>query len=176
MQADGRPRDERCGAGEGRSDVDFAAQHNRAFRSEEIAQNAAEGGCDDAHRNGHGRACLHQQRSLSSNDGKNTKACGIEPQQKLVAGLRDVSREKHKTRDQYARDQISRRVNPEYGSRAEQNVPKCSAANSCNRSQQHESDDVHLLARGYQRARDREPNHAGPIQNRDCGLKHHHIQ
>jgi hypothetical protein len=50
-----------------------------------------------------------------------------------VAGLRDVSREEHNTGDCHARDQISGRVDPEYGIRSEQNVPKSSAANSCHR-------------------------------------------
>ena len=92
-----------------------------------------------------------RETNFSSNDGKNTKAERVEPEQKLVAGLRDVSREEHNAGDCHARDQISGLVDPEYGIRSEQNVPKRSAANSCHRSQQHESDDVHLLARGHKR-------------------------
>ena len=121
------------------------------------------------------RACPHQQRLFSSNDGENTKAERIEPEQKLVAGLRNVSREEHHAGDHHARDQISGRVDPEYRVRTKQNLPKRSAANSCHRSQQHESDDVHLLARGHERPGDGEHDHAGPIENRDCSLKRHHI-
>ena len=76
-QTDCGAGDESRSAGQRGGDVYFAAEHNRAFRPKEIPQNAAEGGGDHAHRDGHRRAYPKQQRLLGSDDGKMPLAAAL---------------------------------------------------------------------------------------------------
>src|SRR3546814_5849815 len=96
----------------------------------------------------------------------------VEPEDQPVAGSGEMGREEDRDRHENAHAEVLRKFDPEDRMSVQDEVAYGVAANAGHGSETHESDDVHLIARGDQCACNREDHDAEPDEQEDAVLKH----
>lgn len=85
-------------AGKGGGDVDLLAQDGRILPANDIADNAAECGRDDAEKHGGARIDPGAERAFRSFHGKKRQADGIRPEHRAVARIHHMMEEEDEDR------------------------------------------------------------------------------